>query len=150
MKTILEVARENNVSKTAIIKRINKLGIKNKLTKQGNKYLINAKYESLIIQGLQGYTETEAETTQETDNPVNALIQQLSEKDKQIERLQTMIAKLQDELSVNNQILLTYRREKQLTIETKTDEEPKKPSFFERLGLRKKNSDVDRQQDKQV
>ena len=127
MKNILEIARENNVSKTAIVKRIEKLGIKDKLTKQGNRYLISGRYESLILSGLKDTSITTEENQLKTDNPLNAVIEQLSKqletKDKQIEKLQTMIINLQEDNQTTKRLLQAYQNNERLAIEQNNNPE---------------------------
>ena len=48
MKTILELSRELGVSKVAIMKKIQKLGIKNELAKDGNLFLVDEEQEQTI------------------------------------------------------------------------------------------------------
>ena len=138
MKTILELSQEIGVSKVAVNKKIQKLGLKNKLAKNGNMFLIDANQEKTIKQAFNYSDDNRTDNTGNesyriNDNQVSTLIQmlqsQLEEKDKQIAELQTII---------NQEQKLRGIAEQRLTlIEQK---ENSKQGFFKRFFKSKKTS----------
>ena len=102
-KTIKQIADELQVSKTAVRKKIENLGLRSSLRLNGNQFAIDEKQENLIKSAFaqnnqeksQTKTETKSETKSQTkfaiDEEAKELIEflkeQLKEKDKQIEQL---------------------------------------------------------------
>ena len=132
MKTILELSQEIGVSKVAITKKIQKLGIKNKLAKNGNMFLIDANQEKVIKQAFNYSDDNQndnkgSESYRINDNQVSTLINmlqgELEEKNRQIEQLQTIITQ--------EQTLRMVTEKKLLALEQKENEP--KPGFFGRL-----------------
>ncbi len=63
MKTIKQIADELGVSKTAVRKKIENLGLRSGLQKNGNQFAIDENQEKLI---KSAFSESEAETKTET------------------------------------------------------------------------------------
>ena len=102
MKTIRQIADEIGVSKTAVSKQIENLGLRSSLRKNGNQFAIDEHQEALIKQAFFEKTQTEIEnqsqTKTQTENrevgdlvcvlqaTIDTLQGQLEVKDRQIER----------------------------------------------------------------
>ena len=93
MKTIKQIADELGVSKTAVRKKIENLGLSGKVQTNGNRILIDDRQESLIKSAFSKIeTETEnhkpvsekTETLQLVSGMVSTLTEQLKEKDRQL------------------------------------------------------------------
>lgn len=98
MKSIKQISEEIGVSKTAVRKKIENLGIENQFVKVGNKFLIDEKCEKLIKQSFdKGETKTESETRTQTEklseNQFAILLQELTVKNEQISALQETVRK---------------------------------------------------------
>lgn len=65
MKTIKELADELGVSKTAVMKKIDNLGLREKLAKNGNRLAIREPEEKLIIEA---FSKKESTTANQIDN----------------------------------------------------------------------------------
>ena len=103
MKTIRQIADEIGVSKTAVSKQIENLGLRSSLRKNGNQFAIDEHQEALIKQAFFEKTQTEIEnqsqTKTQTENrevgdlvcvlqaTIDTLQGQLEVKDRQIEKL---------------------------------------------------------------
>lgn len=110
-KTIKQIADELQVSKTAVSKKIENLGLRSSLRLNGNQFAINEEQENLIksafAQNNQGKSQTKTQTKSETKSQtkfavgeeakelIEFLKEQLKEKDKQIEKLQTAVDQAQ-------------------------------------------------------
>lgn len=99
-KTIKQIADELGVSKTAVRKKIENLGLSEKLQTNGNRIEVNERQERLIKSAFEKKTpQTEnrkdvsekTETLQLVSDMVSVLTEQLEEKDKQIESLQNAL-----------------------------------------------------------
>lgn len=105
-KTIKQLADELGVSKQAVMKRIDNLGLRSKLAKNGNQYLIDDTTEKLIKSGtlkqLQS-TPSSLQLVSTLQSQVDTLKQQLDVKDEQIRAQQGQIAALQAELERERQ-----------------------------------------------
>lgn len=86
MKTIKQIATELSVSKQAVFKKIDNLGLRSKLTKNGNQFTVDEATETLI---KQGFSETERK-------PVD---------DNETTTVDTLIAMLQKELDHKNKVI---------------------------------------------
>lgn len=104
MITIKELSESINVSKVGITKWIERNGYKDRLQKQGNKYLIPEDIERVIRANFD-HREPKAEkvsgNTPEPENTVTEEIlallrEQLEAKDREIDRLHTQIENLQN------------------------------------------------------
>ena len=105
--TIKQLADEIGVSKTAIRKKIENLGLRSSLRKNGNQFVIDEKQQSLIKSAFLNETETESQTKTQTGSQtetetvsdlVSVLKQELDAKNKQIEDLMAENKKLNEEL----------------------------------------------------
>ena len=79
MKTIKQIADELGVSKTAVRKKIENLGLRSSLQKNGNQFAINEEQENRIKSAfLESESETKTETSSQTETEtVSALISKL-------------------------------------------------------------------------
>lgn len=104
MKTIKQIADELGVSKTAVRKKIENLGLRSSLRKNGNQFAIDETQEKLIKQAFSGnQTETKNANQSQTTNhevsdlvsvletSINVLKAELEAKDRQIEKLQMLL-----------------------------------------------------------
>lgn len=98
--TIKEIADTVGVSKTAVRKKIEKLGLQTKLLKNGNKITIDEKTAKQVIMAFDKQTENETQTrfANQNENELSKVIEilqaelesknkQLASKDRQIEDL---------------------------------------------------------------
>ena len=122
MLTVKELATEIGVSKVAINKKIEALGLKDSLVKDGNRFLLPDDIADQVRQAYQyripgdtGEKETDkgdegGSTAHAESDPgiyadiIQVLKEQLAEKDKQIERLQMLMAQ-------QNQLFLPDKRD---------------------------------------
>lgn len=104
MKTIKQIADELGVSKTAVRKKIENLGLQSSLRKNGNQFAIDETQERLIKQAFSSnQTETKNANQSQTANhevsdlvsvletSINVLKAELEAKDRQIEKLQMLL-----------------------------------------------------------
>ena len=104
MKTIKQIADELGVSKTAVRKKIENLGLQSSLRKNGNQFAIDEIQEKLIKQAFSGNeTETKNANQSQTKNhevsdlvsvlqtTISVLKAELEAKDRQIEKLQMLL-----------------------------------------------------------
>ena len=104
MKTIKQIADELGVSKTAVRKKIENLGLQSSLRKNGNQFAIDEIQEKLIKQEFSGNeTETKNANQSQTENhevsdlvsvlqtTISVLKAELEAKDRQIEKLQMLL-----------------------------------------------------------
>ena len=130
MKTIKELAEELDVSKQTIRNIIAKLGLQSSLQKIGNRFVINAKQEDMIISEFEGSNanQNENQNAKEFTNQfankfafdfailedeLDEKNEQLKEKDKQISELHKLLDQ-QQKLMLQNQNML---KETQLKLE---------------------------------
>lgn len=126
MKTIKQIADELGVSKTAVRKKIENLGLRSSLQKNGNQFAIDENQEKLI---KSAFSESEAETKTETNSQtetetVSALVsmlqRELDAKNEQIAHLQKLLDQEQQLRMVTEQKLL------QIEDKQEQEEQPKK------------------------
>ena len=86
MKTIKQIAEEVGVTKQAVFKKIDNLGLRDKLMKNGNQFSVDEGTEALI---KQGFSEVDRK-------PVN---------DNGTATVDTLIAMLQKELDHKNKVI---------------------------------------------
>ena len=107
MKTIKQIADELGVSKTAVRKKIENLGLQSSLRKNGNQFAIDEHQEALIKRAFSEKSQTETETKNanqsQTENhevsdlvsvlqtTISVLKAELEAKDRQIEKLQMLL-----------------------------------------------------------
>ena len=119
MKTIRQIADEIGVSKTAVSKQIENLGLRSSLRKNGNQFAIDEHQEALIKEAFSEKSQTEIEnqtqTKTQTENhevgdlvcvlqaTIDTLQGQLEVKDRQIEQQAQTITRLTDALAAAQQ-----------------------------------------------
>jgi len=87
MKTIKQLADEIGVSKQAINKKIDNLGCRNQLTKNGNQWLIPESTENTIKNAFASSNKkanVDSNNSQTLDTLIAVLTDQLAQKDTQI------------------------------------------------------------------
>lgn len=130
-KTIKQIADEIGVSKTAVRKKIENLGLRSSLQKNGNQFVIDEKQEKIIKSVFsKGKTETESEIKKETESEtVSALVSMLK---KELEAKNEQISNLQKLLDQEQQLRMVTEQ-KLLQIEEKKNEEiVKKKRWWQR------------------
>lgn len=151
-KTIKQIADEIGVSKTAVRKKIENLGLSDKVKTNGNRIEIDERQEKLIKSAFsQKETKTantnevseKTETLRLLSGMVSTLTEQLQEKDKQIERLQMELENAQKSIDQAQQLHAMAEQKIQLLIEQKDEEqavteEPKKKHWWQ---IGKKSAD---------
>lgn len=141
-KTIKQIADEIGVSKTAIRKKIENLGLRSSLQKNGNQFAIDENQEKLIKSAfLEEKTETKTETSSRTETEtvstlVSMLQRELEIKNKQIEELNERLAESQKLLDQQQQLTALQEQKLQLLIEQKDEEqavkeEPEKKHWWQ-------------------
>jgi predicted ArsR family transcriptional regulator len=126
MKTIKQIADELGVSKTAVRKKIENLGLRSGLQKNGNQFAIDENQEKLIKSAfseskVETKTETNSQTETETVSTLVSMLQrELDAKNEQIAHLQKLLDQEQQLRMVTEQKLLQIE-DKQVQ-----EEQPKK------------------------
>lgn len=126
MKTIKQIADELGVSKTAVRKKIENLGLRSSLQKNGNQFAIDENQEKLIKSAFwESETETKTETNSQTETEtvstlVSMLQRELDAKNEQIAHLQKLLDQEQQLRMVTEQKLL------QIEDKHEQEEQPKK------------------------
>lgn len=131
MKTIKQIAEEVGVSKTAVRKKIENLGLSEKLQTIGNRIVLDDKQERLI---KSAFSQSETEAKSETKNQksvsektesfqlvsdlVKVLQEQLSEKDRQLAEKDRQIAELNERL-VESLKLVDHEQQLRMVTEQK-------------------------------
>jgi transposase-like protein len=108
MKTIKQIADEIGVSKTAIMKKIDNLGLRSSLRKIANQFAIDETQESFIIKAFEVNSQTDNANQSQTEpqtgwqfslrlleQEIEFLRTQLNEKDEQLKRLDARLAEAQ-------------------------------------------------------
>lgn len=135
MKTIKQIAEELGVSKTAVRKKIENLGLSEKVKTNGNRVEVDERQEKLIKSAFsQKETKTananevseKSETLRLLSSMVSTFTEQLQEKDKQIERLQTELENAQKSVDQAQQ-LHAMTEQKIRLLEQKEDEQEQLP-----------------------
>ena len=138
MKTIRDLALEIGVSKVAVQKKIEKLNLKNDLVKRGNKLLIPDSVEYALKSAFNYTNENQDDNNEQEnennrvnyDNTLQTIIEmlrtELEEKNKQIDKLQTIINQEQQLRMVTEQKLLAVENKR----EEETAKQEKKQGFF--------------------
>lgn len=134
MKTIKQIADELGVSKTAVRKKIENLGLRSGLQKNGNQFAIDKNQEKLIKSAFsenesetqtqtksQTETETKSQTETETVCDLVCMLQrELDTKNEQIAHLQKLLDQEQQLRMITEQKLL------QIEDKQEQEEQPKK------------------------
>ena len=141
MKTIRDLALEIGVSKVAVQKKIEKLNLKNDLIKRGNKLLIPDSVEYALKSAFNYANDNkdDNESQENENNRVNydnslqtvieVLRTELEEKNKQIDKLQTIINQEQQLRMVTEQKLIAIEQKRE---EENANQEQKR-GFFSRI-----------------
>lgn len=148
-KTIKQVADELGVSKTAIRKKIEKLGLRYSLQKNGNQLLIPETTESALKRAFE-YAKTETRKLKTEDYIANEkafLKEELRQKNEQISSLMEEQKRLLQIIDDNNQhlasmeemlkaeIFLKVQAEKKvLALEEKIEDNTNNLTWFEKLA----------------
>lgn len=119
MKTIRQIADEIGVSKTAISKQIENLGLRSGLRKNGNQFAIDEHQEALIKQAFSSKSKTENANQTQTENhevgdlvgdlvcvlqsTIDTLQEQIEVKDRQLEKQAKIILQLTETLAAAQQ-----------------------------------------------
>ena len=123
MKTIKQIADELGVSKTAVRKKIENLGLRSSLRKNGNQFAIDEWQETLIKQGFFEKTQTENANQTQTENHINDAVseavmellrQELEQKNEQLKEKDRQIAQLQKLIDQEQQLHMVTERKFQL------------------------------------
>lgn len=146
-KTIKQIADEIGVSKTAVRKQIENLGLRSSLRKNGNQFAIGENEETLILQAFSEKTQTknanQSQTKTQTANhevsdlvsvlqsTIDTLQGQLLIKDKQIEDLSEALKSAQ-QTAAAAQALHAGTMQQQL-LESDATGEKKKRGWFKNL-----------------
>lgn len=132
MKTIKQIADELGVSKTAVRKKIENLGLSEKVQTNGNRIEVDERQERLIKSAFSkketknaNEVSEKSETLRLLSSMVSTLQEQLQEKDRQIERLQIELENAQKSVDQAQQ-LHAMTEQKLLLLEDKQEEQPKK------------------------
>lgn len=126
MKTIKQIADELGVSKTAVRKKIENLGLRSGLQKNGNQFAIDKNQEKLIKSAFsENESETQTQTKSQTETEtvcdlVCMLQRELDTKNEQIAHLQKLLDQEQQLRMITEQKLL------QIEDKQEQEEQPKK------------------------
>ncbi len=140
MKTIKQIADELGVSKTAVRKKIENLGLQSGLQKNGNQFAITEEQENLIKSAFLGKEEFETETKSQTETEtvstlVSMLQRELDIKNEQIRELNARLAECQKLLDQQQHLnAVSVSQNKVLELEAKTEEPEKKPFWKKFFG----------------
>ena len=129
MKTIKQIADELGVSKTAVRKKIENLGLRSSLQKNGNQFAIDEEQEKRIKSAFfENETETETETGSRTETETVSTLVSMLQKELEVKNEQIMhLQKLLDQ----EQQLRMVTEKKLLQIEEKQEEaEPEKKRWW--------------------
>lgn len=141
MKTIKQIADELGVSKQAVFKKIDNLGLRKQLTKNNNQWLIDEKTESIIKNAFLLTKKSPSgspKDSQVIDSLVVMLQKELEVKNKQIDELNSRLAESQRLLDQAQQ-LQAFAEQKARLLEKKEEETEGQPeteekkSFFRRI-----------------
>lgn len=143
MKTIRQIADEIGVSKTAVSKQIENLGLRSSLRKNGNQFAIDEHQEALIKQAFFEKTQTEIEnqsqTKTQTENrevgdlvcvlqaTIDTLQGQLEVKDRQIEKLTEALVAAQQTAAAAQALHAGTIQQQLLTGEAGADQQDQAP-----------------------
>lgn len=130
--TIKQLADEIGVSKPYITKRIDALGYKDRLIRQGNKFVV----PTFVADAVRESFQKPGETAEQPNDLIAFLQSQIEMKDRQIERLQDENAELVKTIQQSNYLLMTANADDAADVQATVDEEPQpveKKSFWQRL-----------------
>ena len=143
MKTIRQIADEIGVSKTAVSKQIENLGLRSSLRKNGNQFAIDEHQEALIKEAFSEKSQTEIEnqtqTKTQTENhevsdlvcvlqaTIDTLQGQLEVKDRQIEKLTEALVAAQQTAAAAQALHAGTIQQQLLTGEAGADQQDQAP-----------------------
>ena len=139
MKTIRQIADEIGVSKTAVSKQIENLGLRSSLRKNGNQFAIDEHQEALIKQAFSEKSQTEIENQTQTENhevsdlvcvlqaTIDTLQGQLEVKDRQIEKLTEALVAAQQTAAAAQALHAGTIQQQLLTGEAGADQQGQEP-----------------------
>ena len=120
-KTIKQLADELGVSKTAVNKKIDKLGLRKQLSQVGGKWFIPESVENTIKKSFSQATKTDNVSDNQSEI-VSSLLKQLEEKDRQIQEKDRQLEQVLKSLDQAQQ-LQAISEQKLKLIEQKQSEE---------------------------
>ncbi len=138
MKTIKQIADEMGVSKQAVFKKIDNLGLRQQLSKVNNQWLIDNNAEKMIKETFSkaGKTTTDSSTNASTiDRLIDTLKVELKAKNEQIATLQRLLDQEQQLRMVTEQKLLLLEEKQEEEEQNQQPEE--KETFWSRLWNKK-------------
>lgn len=130
MKTIKQIADEVGVSKQAVFKKIDNLGLRQRMSKVNNQWLIDENSENTIKAAFSTTNKTStssATDSQKVDSLIATLQKELEVKNGQISHLQKLLDQEQQLRMVTEQKLLLLEDQNQ------QPEEEVKETFWHRL-----------------
>ena len=139
MKTIRQIADEIGVSKTAVSKQIENLGLRSSLRKNGNQFAIDEHQEALIKEAFSEKSQTEIENQTQTENhevsdlvcalqaTIDTLQGQLEVKDRQIEKLTEALVAAQQTAAAAQALHAGTIQQQLLTGEAGADQQGQEP-----------------------
>lgn len=141
MKTVKQIADDLGVSKQAVFKKIDNLGLRKRLSKNGNQWLIDECIENTIKSAFltTSRTTTSSSTgSQLVDGLVDMLQNELEAKNEQINQLQKLLDQEQQLRMVTEQklMLLGEKQDDQKADQNQQSEEEAKENFWSRLWHR--------------
>lgn len=103
MKTIKQIADELGVSKTAVRKKIENLGLQSGLQKNGNQFAITEEQENLIKSAFLGKEDVETETKSQTETETKSQTETKTKSQTETETVSALVSMLQRELEIKNE-----------------------------------------------
>lgn len=142
-KSVKDIALEIGVSKQAVLKKIDKLGLKDKIKKVANQYIIDDEAENLIKsdfapKSTNQQSQTNADTYKELSNIIDTLKTELEIKNQQIQDLSDRLAESQKLLMQQQQLNLLSEQKVLLLTDQAGQAQPEKKRWWQR-GNKPKN-----------
>lgn len=136
-KSVKDIAFELGVTKQAVLKKIDKLGLKDKLKKVANQYIINEEAENLIKsdfapKSTNQQSQTNADTCKELLNIIDTLKSELEIKNQQIQDLSDRLGESQKLLMQQQQLNLLSEQKVLLLTEQAGQAQPIKKRWWQR------------------
>lgn len=142
-KSVKDIALEIGVSKQAVLKKIDKLGLKDKIKKVANQYIIDDEAENLIKsdfapKSTNQQSQTNADICKELSNIIDTLKTELEIKNQQIQDLSDRLAESQKLLMQQQQLNLLSEQKVLLLTDQAGQAQPEKKRWWQR-GNKPKN-----------
>ena len=118
MKTIKEIADKIGVSKTAVSKKIDKLGLRQQLTQVDGAWLISESVEKTLLSSFDTNKQVDTTDLRLVSSVVDTLKEQLAAKDRQIEHLHQLLDHEQQMRMLAEQKLIAAAEEPPQDVET--------------------------------